>query len=76
MHNFSDINAGAMIGIICSIITYFHMFPPLTDPLCQLPRLHLAENTAIQSKHDDNDEATVSDNNSAIIQSNRELDDM
>jgi len=50
MHNFSDINAGAMIGIICSTLTYFNVFPALTDPMCQLPRIRLAESSTIRSK--------------------------
>jgi len=44
MHNFSDINAGAIIGILCSTFAYFTVFPPLTDPMCQLPRIRLNKN--------------------------------
>jgi len=54
--NFSDINAGAMIGIICAVLSYFHMYPPLTDSMCQLPRIRLAENSAFQSKIKEEDD--------------------
>jgi len=52
MHNFSDINAGAIIGILSSILAYFTVYPSLTDPHCQLPRIRLPGKIV---KGDDND---------------------
>jgi len=43
MHNFSDINAGAIIGILCSSLGYFTVYPSLRDENCQLPRIHLSK---------------------------------
>lgn len=42
MHNFSDINAGALIGSLCALAAYFTVYPALTDPRCQCPRLRAA----------------------------------
>lgn len=38
-HNFDDILAGSLIGILWTIPAYFSYFPPLTDPMCYLPKI-------------------------------------
>jgi len=43
MHNFSDINAGAIIGILCAIIGYSTVYPSVRDKNCQLPRIRLGK---------------------------------
>jgi len=58
VNNFSDINAGAIMGIISAVLAYFHMYPPLSDPLCHLPRIRLAENSPIQSRNKEEDDGT------------------
>jgi len=47
-HNFSDINGGIMIGILCSTFAYFNVYPALSDPNCQLPRIRLNPNASQQ----------------------------
>jgi len=49
-HNFSDINAGAIIGILSATLAYFTVFPALTDPWCQLPRIRLPGGKAVTEK--------------------------
>jgi len=39
-HNFSDIIAGSLIGLACSMCTYYMYFPSLFHPLCHLSKLH------------------------------------
>jgi len=51
MHNFSDINAGCIIGILCSTVAYFTVYPSLRDPYCQLPRLRLPPKSHSQPEH-------------------------
>ena len=50
MHNFSDINAGALIGALCATAAYFTVYPALTDPQCQCPRLRAAPAPAAAAK--------------------------
>jgi len=49
MHNFSDINAGAIIGITTATLAYFNVFPALTDPNCHLPRVRLQKENVARS---------------------------
>jgi len=59
MHNFSDINGGAIIGLLASTLAYFTVFPALTHPECQLPRIRLGKSTTtenVKSQHEDNEE--------------------
>jgi len=58
MHNFSDINAGAIIGILCSTLAYFTVYPSLRDAECQLPRIRLSkkpEGTSTKKSAEDED---------------------
>jgi len=64
MHNFSDINAGAIIGIFCSTIAYFTVFPALSHPECHLPRIRLVKPAAPASKgkgKSDDDDVALED---------------
>jgi len=63
MHNFSDINAGAIIGILCSTVAYFTVYPSLKDENCHLPRIRLikpakpAEPAKKDTRKNDDDDA-------------------
>lgn len=37
-HNFSDILCGAVIGVICAVVTYFTLYPGLTSKCAGLPK--------------------------------------
>jgi membrane-associated phospholipid phosphatase len=39
-HNYSDIIAGAMVGVGVAYYTYFLYYPPLSDKHCDLPKVH------------------------------------
>ena len=52
MHNFSDINAGALIGALCALAAYFTVYPALTDPQCQCPRLRAAPHAHARAARD------------------------
>lgn len=39
MHDFADINAGAVIGVVVAVVCYFVNYPGLTSKHCDLPRM-------------------------------------
>ena len=41
-HNFDDITAGSLIGILVAYYGYFVYYPPLSDDNCHQPKLHIS----------------------------------
>jgi len=80
MHNFSDVNGGAILGILSSILAYFIVFPSLTDVECQLPRIRLTRMTTVSSASGSpvppppNKNDSVDDDVVVVVNADREVD--
>ena len=55
MHNFSDINAGAIIGMLCATAAYHTVYPTLTSLDSQMPRSRAADSSEAAHKKDEGD---------------------
>ena len=53
MHNFSDINAGAIIGMLCATAAYHTVYPTLTSLDSQMPRSRAADSSEAAHKKDE-----------------------